>query len=189
MEKHEMKSMVPGLLGAAIVIGGSMAVLAHATDDVSARPALAANASAIQAGSTGNQKVMIVGCVMREEDYRKAHNLSRGGAVGTGVGTGNEFILANASTSAAAAPGAQTDKGTGANYEVTGPNEGQLSQHVGKRVEISGMLKPAEVGAAGTTGGPTAGAPPRGVDVVSQDLKLRELEVTTVRAASGTCQQ
>ena len=185
-----MKSMVPGLLGAAMLIGGGMAVFAHATDDVTARLGLVAHASAMQAASTGSQKVMIVGCVMREEDYRKAHNLPRGGTVGTGIGAGNEFILANASMSAAAAPGAQPDKGTGtgAAYEVSGPNEGQLSQHVGKRVEISGMLKPAEVGAAGTTGGPTAGAPPRGVDVVSQDLKLRELEVTTVRTASGTCQ-
>jgi hypothetical protein len=50
------------------------------------------------------------------------------------------------------------------------------------------MLKPAEVGAGGATGGATAGAPPRGVDVTSKDLKLRELEVTSVKAStSGTC--
>ena len=187
-----MKSMVPGMLGVAVLLGGSMAVFAHTTDDVTTRlPGMVAHASAMQSASTGNQSVMVTGCVMREDEYRKAHNLSRGGTAGTGVGSGNEFVLVNASMSAGAGAATQSgSRGTapGTAYEVTGANEGQLSQHVGKRVEISGMLKPAEVGAAGTTGGPTAGTPPRGVDVVSQDLKLRELEVTSVRTATGTCQ-
>ena len=177
------------MFAAAVLLSGSMAVFAHTTDDVTAPPSgLVAYASAMQSSaSTGNQSVTVVGCVMREDEYRKTHNLSRGGAVGTGVGTGNEFVLVNASMSGAA-QGAQAGTSAGTAYEVTGPNEGQLTQHVGKRVEIAGTLKPAEVGAAGTTGGPTAGTPPRGVDVVSQDLKLRELEVTSVRTASGTCQ-
>ena len=72
-------------------------------------------------------------------------------------------------------------------YELTGANEKQAESFVGRRVEISGMLKPAESNAAGPTGGPTAGQPPAGVDVTSKDLKLRELEITTVRAAAGTC--
>jgi hypothetical protein len=72
-------------------------------------------------------------------------------------------------------------------YELTGANEGQLAQHVGKRVEITGKLKAAEIGASGPTGGPTAGAPPRGVDVTSEDLKLRELEVMSVRETTGAC--
>jgi hypothetical protein len=43
-------------------------------------------------------------------------------------------------------------------------------------VEVTGTLK------AATAGGPTADAP------LSNDLELRELEVTSVRAsASGTC--
>ena len=50
------------------------------------------------------------------------------------------------------------------------------------------MLKPAEVGASGKpTGGATAGQPPSGVDVASKDLQLRELEITSVREAPGTC--
>ena len=70
---------------------------------------------------------------------------------------------------------------------VTRTTEGDVEKFVGKRVEIVGKLKAAETGAAGATGGPTAGAPPRGVDVAGGDLKLRELEVTSVREATGSC--
>jgi hypothetical protein len=133
----------------------------------------------------------VVGCVQREADYRKAHNLGRGGVVGTNVGAGNEFVLINA-TMASATRGTGAPAGTtgaaGEAYEMTGRGEGQASQYVGKRVEITGMLKPAETAGGAATGGPTAGAPPRGVDVVADDLKLRELDVTSVREATGTCQ-
>jgi len=73
-------------------------------------------------------------------------------------------------------------------YELTGSGEGQAAQYVGKRVEIVGKLKAAEVSASGRpTGGATAGAPPSGVDATSKDLKLRELEVSSVREATGSC--
>ena len=189
-----MKSLLPCALSAAVMLGGSMAVFAQATAQAPGPPQTPTTTkpATTQAGAAG-QTVTVIGCVQREEDYRKANNLGRGGVAGTTVGAGNEFILANAMMSppaggGAAAPSASTAT-AGVAYEVTGSNEGQLAQHVNRRVEISGMLKPAETGAAGTTGGPTAGAPPRGVDVASKDLKLRELEVTSVRTASGTCPQ
>ena len=73
-------------------------------------------------------------------------------------------------------------------YELTGSNEGMAGKFVGRRVEIRGRLKAAETGAGGApTGGPTAGRPPSGVDVVSKDLKLRELEVSSVKEATGSC--
>ena len=73
-------------------------------------------------------------------------------------------------------------------YELTGPNEGQVSQFVGRRVEIKGKVKAGETNAAGRpTGGATAGQPPAGVDVASKDLKLRELEISSVKEASGSC--
>jgi hypothetical protein len=104
--------------------------------------------------------------------------------VGTGVGVANEFVLANAMSSAATAgapPSAATGT-SGANsntaYELTGPNEGRAATYVGKRVEISGVLKPTDTAPAG---GATANVPG------SQDLKLRELEITTVRETTGTC--
>ena len=93
-----------------------------------------------------------------------------------------------APTGAAAANPIGTSGSAAAAYELTGSNEGQVAAFVGKRVEITGTLKPAEVSASGQpTGGATAGQPPSGVDVASKDLKLRELEVTSVREATGTC--
>jgi hypothetical protein len=140
--------------------------------------------------ATQDQTVTVVGCVQREADYRKAQDAGRGGAVGTGIGVGNEFILANAMMSAAGATaGAAGAAAANMAFELTGPNEGQAEQFVGRRVEVAGKMKAAETNASGApTGGPTAGAPPSGVDVTSRDLKLREIEVTTIRAAAaGTC--
>ena len=151
--------------------------------------------------SSLREPVTIVGCVQREADYRRTHDAGRGGVAGTGVGAGNEFVLTSASMStggAAAAGSARTDAdkptattgaaGGGAAYELTGPDEGQLAKHINKRVEITGMLKAAEVGTSGApTGGPTAGTPPRGVDVTSKDLKLREVEVSSVKEVPGNC--
>lgn len=144
--------------------------------------------------ATAGESITITGCVQREADYRQAHNLGKGGTAGTGAGVGNEYVLVNASRSTgASAPAATGTTGAapagsaGDAFELTGPNESQAGQHVGKRVEIVGKLKPGETGPAGATGGPTAGAPPRGVDVTSADLKLREIEITSVRETSGTC--
>jgi hypothetical protein len=134
-------------------------------------------------------QVMVTGCSQREADYRRSAGAGRGGAVGTGVGVANEFVLANAmmsreGTSSSAATGApSTATGTtGANsntaYELTGPNEGQAATYVGKRVEITGRMKSTDTAPAG---GGTANVPG------SQDLKLRELEITSIREATGTC--
>jgi hypothetical protein len=142
------------------------------------------------ARASADGAITVTGCVQSEADYRHARDAGKGGVAGTGVGAGNEFVLANAS--AAAPTGAAANpvgtSGSAAAYELTGPNEGQVAAFVGKRVEITGTLKPAEVGASGQpTGGATAGQPPSGVDVASKDLKLREIEVTSVREATGTC--
>jgi hypothetical protein len=138
---------------------------------------------------TGTQQVTVSGCIQRESDYRRAQDKGRGGVVGTGVGAGNEFVLINASTSSGAAQAGSTADARGTSgstvaYELTGKNEADAMQYVGRRVEVSGMLKAADTTAGGrATGGPTAA-----VDVVGGDLRLRELEVTSIRAAaSGTC--
>jgi hypothetical protein len=140
------------------------------------------------------QEVTIVGCVQREEDYRKAHNLGKGGAAGTGVGAADEFVLVNASIAGAAPPAAPTGTaGTaggaaeGTAFELSGDKEDEVKAFVGKRVEIMGKLKAAEKGPMGTTGGATAGTPPTGVDVASADLKLREIDVVSVKETTGTC--
>ena len=151
------------------------------------------------------QQVTIVGCVQREADYRRANNLGRGGAVGTGAGVTNEFVVINASMAGGASAGAMTGTATGTAtgttgtagaspaagagqaYEVSGENESQLEQYVGKRVEIVAKMKAAETGPAGATGGATAGRPPTGVDVTSPDLRLKEVEIVSVKEAAGSC--
>src|SRR5688500_6721262 len=59
------------------------------------------------------QQVTLVGCVQRETDYRQAHNLGRGGTVGTGVGAANEFVLINASATGGAMAGSPSGTATG----------------------------------------------------------------------------
>jgi hypothetical protein len=138
-------------------------------------------------GASTNQQITVTGCVQREADYRKAHEAGRAGVAGTGIGADNEFVLTDASAAAGAAVPTGTS-GSSMAYELTGSNEGMASKFVGRRVEISGSLKAAETGAGGApTGGATAGRPPSGVDVVSKDLKLRELEVSSVKEATGSC--
>ena len=116
------------------------------------------------------QAITFVGCVQSESDFRRAQDAGKGGAAGTGVGAGNEFVLIAASmvpaggTGAAGEPGEKPTGTAGtvsaASYELSGSGEGQVASHVGKRVEIVGTLKPAEVSGGGPTGGPTAGTPP-----------------------------
>ena len=186
-----MTSMLLRACSVAAALGVSMAAFAQTTGEQQTPPQPRTQTAPAppQAGSAAGQTVTVMGCIQGEMDYRKAHNLGRGGAVGTGVGGGNEFVLIDARmASAGAPPAAGTATGTTGTaaqaYELTGANEGKTAQFTGKRVEITGMLKTA---GTAPTGGPTAGAPPRGVDVASEDLKLRELEVTSVRETTGNC--
>jgi hypothetical protein len=125
--------------------------------------------------------VTLTGCIQREADYRRSTGAGRGGAANTGLGLGNEYVLTNAMASAAGSTSAPATTGTsgtaGTAYELTGSKEGDAGAHVGKRVEITGTLKPTSA----TPGGPTASVPG------SQDLQLRELEVSSVRETTGTC--
>ena len=184
-----MKSKITANLCVAGVL--AFGVAAFAQDPRPAQPQ-----TQPQTKASADQQITVTGCIQREADYRQARDAGKGGVAGTGVGAGNEFVLTNASSSsspsAAARPGEPAATGTAGSssmaYELTGPNEGQAAQYVGRRVEIVGKLKGGEVGASGRpTGGATAGAPPSGVDVTSKDLKLRELEVSSVREATGTC--
>ncbi|HVG56129.1 MAG TPA: hypothetical protein VM846_16935 [Vicinamibacterales bacterium] len=160
-----------------------MAAFAHWT--------LQAQAANTSAQKVAPEQVTVSGCIQRETDYRRARDAGRGGVAGTGLGAGNEFVLMNTAMIPASAPAGGAAAGTsgaGMAYELTGANEKQASQFIGQRVEISGTLKAAEVTASGrATGGATAGKPPEGIDVAGQDLKLRELEVTSIKKTSGTC--
>ena len=175
-----MKVMAPVTLCAAgmLLFGAPSSTAMGQSDQASA-----------SASAAAADQITVTGCVQREADYRKSHDDGRGGVAGTGVGAGNEFVLVDASKDGGSSAASPTGTaGSAAAYELTGSNEGKVGSYVGKRVEIMGKLKAAEVAASGApTGGATAGDPPKGVDVVSKDLKLRELEVSSVRETSGTC--
>ena len=141
------------------------------------------------AGTAPGGEITVTGCIQREADYRQAKDAGKGGAAGTGVGAGNESGHSGGDGRGPSESGqVGTSGAAAAAYELTGSGEGQAAQFVGKRVEIIGRLKAAETSASGKpTGGATAGAPPSGVDATSKDLQLRELEVTSVKEATGAC--
>jgi hypothetical protein len=143
--------------------------------------------AASQAGKQPETPVTLVGCVMRETDYRKSNDKGRGGPVATGLGQGNEFVLVNAAklTPGATPPGATGQCGpttAGEAYELSGNREKELEKLLGRRVEITGILKEAKT-TAGAAGQPK---PTGGFDPLRQDLKLFEVDVTSFRELSAT---
>lgn len=177
---------------AAAALGLSMAAFAQtpAQQPAQPQPRTQTATPASQKAESAPQTVKMVGCIQGEADYRKAGNLGRGGTAGTGVGVGNELILIDATITSAGAPppaGAATGT-TGAaarDYKLTGANEGKAVQFRGKHVEIIGTIKPAPASSSSARR-TTDGAPQ--IDVFAgEDLRLPELEVTSVRATAGTC--
>jgi hypothetical protein len=119
-------------------------------------------------------QVTLVGCIQREADYRKEHSSGRGGPVGTGAGLKNEYVLINASKSTEADTSDMSCTGNGEAYELTGKRERELARFVGRRIEITGTLKPAKTS-------PQTGKPTGGFDPLGQDLELFEVNVASFR--------
>jgi hypothetical protein len=144
-------------------------------------PSSAQAASDSQSGTP----ITLVGCVQREADYRRAADAGRGGAAATGVALGNEYVLVNASNAgAASSAGATADCSAasgGQAYELTGKGEGDLERYVGKRVELVGMLKRGDSNTPVGTSGVTPDRPSGGFDPLGQDLRIPEVELTSVR--------
>lgn len=142
-------------VAAAAVLSGAAAVAQ--TNDQSSRE--------IEADET---PITVVGCLQRESDYRRQNDSGKGGLLGTGLGRGNEYVLVDSAgdCSMPLNPGA-------AAYELTGDGEPDLEALVGRRVEISGMLKEADLTADGRAEG--------GFDPIGQDLRLREVNVSSFR--------
>lgn len=126
--------------------------------------------------------VTLVGCVQREADYRKSQDIGRGGAVNTGLGTGDEFVLVNASSVESGSPTASSidcSQTTGEAYELTGPREDELKPLVGHVVRITGTREKAEVSQAVGTSGTTEARPTGGFDPLKRDLRLFEVNVNS----------
>jgi hypothetical protein len=90
------------------------------------------------------------------------------------------------------ASAATTTASTPATYQLDGTGGVNLSDHVGRRVEVTGIIadqqhiatrepaRPADDKAAGTSGTPTV--------QTSTQLALRTLQVKQVRPADGSCE-
>ena len=97
---------------------------------------------------TAEKEVRIVGCVQWEKDYRKERNEGRGGAIGTGIGAGNEFVLTFAQLQVTEEPGAsivtpEMARESPTTYSITGDREKELGRRIGQQVEVIGMLEDA----------------------------------------------
>ena len=153
-----------------------------------ASPSSQADQKSAQSSRQPETPVTIVGCVMRETDYRKANDSGKGGPVGTGLGRGDEFVLVNAMKTTAGSPGTASSidcasatgvagSGSGEAFELAGSREKDLASYVGQKVEITGTLKEAA-----TTTGPSGEAKPTGgFDPLKQDLKLFEVDIISFR--------
>jgi hypothetical protein len=124
---------------AAILFVGAMA-FARTTSSPQQNPAVKGD---------NTTPMTVVGCLIKEADYRSAHGLGKGG-VG-GMRTGSDFVLVDATTVSAGAPapagvsagGSCSEKGTGQAYRMAGKTEGKLKPFVGRYVEITGRFEHA----------------------------------------------
>lgn len=85
-----------------------------------------------QASRSADKEVRIAGCVQWEKDYRSARNEGAGGAVGTGIGVGNEFVLTMVKPEG-------SRKATA--YSITGDREKELGRRIGQQVEVIGVIE------------------------------------------------
>jgi hypothetical protein len=131
----------------------------------------------------------LVGCIMRERDYREQVGPGTGGWLNTGAGVGNEYILVNAvpgpiNEQTAAEANCENLSG-GRTYELKGPAERKrnLEAFVGHRIEVSGRLENAKVDlTVGTSGDIVAGEPTGGpINPRRRDLRLFEMRMDSFR--------
>jgi hypothetical protein len=87
---------------------------------------------AAEAARAADREVRIIGCVQWEKDYRSARNEGSGGALGTGIGIGNEFVLTMVKPEG-------SRKATA--YSITGDREKELGRRIGQQIEIIGIVE------------------------------------------------
>ena len=85
-----------------------------------------------QPSKSADKEIRIVGCVQWEKDYRRARNEGAGGALGTGIGVGNEFVLTMVKPEG-------SRKATA--YSITGDREKELGRRIGQQIEVIGVLE------------------------------------------------
>ena len=85
-----------------------------------------------QSAKAADREVRIVGCVQWEKNYRRDRSEGRGGALGTGIGVGNEYVLTMVKPQGAR-------KATA--YSITGDREKELGRRVGQQIEVIGVVE------------------------------------------------
>jgi len=78
------------------------------------------------------KEVRVTGCVQWEKDYRRNRNEGSGGALGTGIGVGNEFVLTMVKPEGGR-------KATA--FSITGDREKELGRRIGQQVEVIGVVE------------------------------------------------
>ena len=78
------------------------------------------------------KEIRITGCVQWEKDYRSERNEGHGGALGTGIGVGNEFVLTMVKPEGGR-------KATA--YSITGDREKELGRRLGQQVQVIGLVE------------------------------------------------
>ena len=134
--------------------------------------------------------VTLVGCVMRESDYRDTYGPGLSGVRGPGIGLLDEYMLVDAREipsgtippdAAMPCPAAGTTFPSA--YELTGPREKEIAEYVGRRVVLTGIQKEAKVRPVGTSG---VLRPTGGFDPLGHELHLFEVEANTFRDVTAT---
>ena len=89
------------------------------------------------------RELTVIGCVELERDYRARKDAGRGGALGSGVGVGNEFVLTDARlvTGRRRGGAAATAEAPATDYSLTGRRERDLLRAVGRQIEVVGILE------------------------------------------------
>lgn len=144
-----------------------------------------AGQSVAQTDRQEERPITLVGCVMRESEYRDTYGPGLSGPRGPGIGLRNEYMLVDAREIAsgeaitgapAACPAVGSTFPTA--YELTGNREEEIAEYVGRRVVLTGMQKEAKVRPVGTSG---TLRPTGGFDPLGHELHLFEVEVQTFR--------
>ena len=130
--------------------------------------------------------VTLVGCVMRESDFRDMYGPGQSGPRGPGIGLRNEYMLVDAHEvpPSGSNPGVVETTGTcppapggfPTAYELTGPREKEVAAFLNHRVELTGMQKRAKTRPVGTSG---LREPTGGFDPLGHELHLFEVEVAS----------
>ena len=145
--------------------------------------------AAVAFADKNDTPVTLVGCIMKESDYRELNGLSSGGWLNTGAGTSNEYMLVNA------VPGPVNEQteaqancsnvSGGQTFELKGKAERKrnLEPFIGRRIEITGRLKHTDTEVAVGTSGEIVATRPTGgpINPMDKDLRLFEVKMDSFR--------